>query len=68
MLIGLLSVYKIGSFGESLVSTLKGIMKYVSLNNHPRQARPTLVNINFNETIFFHLLLVLISVVEVEHY
>ena len=35
MFVGLLSVFTLGSFDESLVSNLKGPMKCVSLNNHP---------------------------------
>ena len=51
MLIGL-SV-RIGSFGESLVSNWKGSIKCVSLNNHPYQARPTIIYINSDETLFY---------------
>ena len=36
-----------------------------TLNNHPPQARATLTNINSDKTRFIHLLLVLISVMEV---
>ena len=53
MFIGLLSVCTRGSFGESLISNSKGPIKYVSLNNHPCQARSNLVNINSNETLFY---------------
>ena len=49
----LLSVCAIGSFGESLVSNSKGPIKCVSLSKHPCQARPTIVNINSDETLFF---------------
>ena len=49
----LLSVCAIGSFGESLVSNSKGLIKCVSLSKHPCLARPTLVNINPYETLFF---------------
>ena len=63
--IGLLSVSATESFGESLVSNLQGPIKCIFLNDHPCQARLTLVNINSGETFFIHLLLVLISVVEV---
>ena len=45
--LGLLGASTIGSFGESLVSDLK----CVSLNNQPCKARPTLVNINTDETL-----------------
>ena len=58
---GLLSICVIGSFKESLVSNLKCI----SLKNQPCKARLTIVNINSDKTIFMHLLLVLISLVEV---
>ena len=64
ILIGLLNVCTKASFCESLVSNSKGPIKCVSLNNHPCQARPKLVNMNSDETLFTHLLLVLISVVE----
>ena len=52
MFIGLLSVCTI-SFGESLVSNSKGPISCVSLNNHPRTAGSTLVNINSEETFFY---------------
>ena len=51
--IGLLSVCKIRSFGESLVSNSKGSIKCVSFNNHPCQARPSLVNVNSDESLFY---------------
>ena len=51
--IGLLSVCTIGSIDESIVSNSKGPIKCVSLNNRPCQARPTLVNINSDETHFY---------------
>ena len=51
--IGLLSVCSTGSSGESLVSNSKGHIKYVSLNNWPCPARPTLVNINSNEYLYY---------------
>ena len=44
VLIGLLRVYTIGRFGESLVFNSKGPLKCVSLSNHPCQTRPILVN------------------------
>ena len=65
MFIGLLSICIIGSFGELLGSNSKGPIRCVSLNNHACQARPTFVNINSDETLFIHLLLVLKTVVEV---
>ena len=53
MFIGLLSVCTTGHFGESLVSYSKGSIKCVSLNNHPCQAKPTLVYKNSDETLFY---------------
>ena len=44
MFIELLSTCSIGNFGESLASNSKGRLKWMSLNNRPCQARPTLVN------------------------
>ena len=42
-----------GSFDESLISNSKGPIKYVSLSNHPCQAkRPTLINVNSDKTRF----------------
>ena len=65
MFFGLLSPNTIEDFHDSLVYNLKGPMKSVYVNNHPYQARPTLVNKNSDETFFILLLLVLISLVEV---
>ena len=53
MFIGLLSICAIGSFGSSLASNYRKPIKYVSINNRPCQARPTLVNINSDETLFY---------------
>ena len=53
MFIGLLNVCAIGSFGESLVSNSKGPLKCLTLNNQPCQARPMVVNINSDETLFY---------------
>ena len=53
MFIGLLSVWTMWSFGESLVSNSKVPIKYVSLNNHLCQATVTLVNVNSSETLFY---------------
>ena len=53
MFIGLLSICAIGSFGLSLVSNYKKPIKCVSTKNQPCQARPTLVNINSDETLFY---------------
>ena len=50
MFIEILNAFKKESFGESLGSNSKGWIKYVSLNNRPRQAR--LTNINSNERLF----------------
>lgn len=49
MFIGSLSVYKIGSFSESLVSNWNKCMKCVSLINHWCQARQVLDNIKSDE-------------------
>ena len=51
--IGLLSVCTIGSFGVSLVFNSKETLKFLALNSQPRQLRPTLININSNETLFY---------------
>ena len=53
--LGLLSVCKIWSFHESLVSNSKKKKKCVSLNNHRCQDRPTLGNINSNEILFVNI-------------
>ena len=53
MFIGLLSVNTIGNVYESLVSYWKGSIKCLTLNNRPYQARPTILNINSNETHFY---------------
>ena len=52
MFIGLLSVCAI-SFSESLVSNSKGPTNCASLNNHPCTAGPTVVNIKYEETLFY---------------
>ena len=52
-------------YGEWLTSNSWEHLKFISLNNHPYQAGPTLFNINSYETLFVDLLLVLISVVEI---
>ena len=44
-----------GSFVESLASNSKGHVKCASLNNQPCQARPTIVDINFNDILFYPL-------------
>ena len=53
MFIGLLSVYTIRSFGFSLTFNSKGPTKCVYINNQPRKARSTLVNLNSNQTLFY---------------
>ena len=55
MFIGLLSVCITGSFGESLASNSKGYIKCASLNNQPCQARPTIVDIDLNDILFYPL-------------
>ena len=47
--IELLSVCAIGSLRESLLSNLK----CVSLNNQPCKAKPAIVNINSDRTLFY---------------
>ena len=49
----LLSACATGSFGESLVPNLKRPIKCVQKKNHPCKARPTLVDINSYETLFY---------------
>ena len=51
--IELLSACTVETFRESLASHFEGSMKCVSLNNQRYKTRPTLVNINFNETLFY---------------
>ena len=53
MFIGLLSVWTMWSFGESLVSNSKVPIKYVSLNNYLCQATVTLVNVSSSETLVY---------------
>ena len=52
MFIGLLSIWTVGSFGESLVSNSKGPIKCLTLNNRLCQAKPTL-DTNSDETLFY---------------
>ena len=52
-IIGLLSVWAIRNFGESLTSNSQGPIKCASLNNHLCKAKPTLVNLNSSETLFY---------------
>ena len=51
--IRLSSVYKKGNFCESGVPYLKGPIKCLSLNKHPCQAQPTLVDVNSDEALFY---------------
>ena len=53
MFIELLRVYAIGRFPASSASNSGEYLKCISLNNQACQARPTLVNINFDETLFY---------------
>ena len=53
LFIGLLSVCTLVRFSRSLPPNYKRPIKCVSLNNHPRQARKTLVNINSEGTLFY---------------
>ena len=62
-LIGLLSACTEVPFGRSVPP--KEPIKCLTSSDRPCQARPTLVNMNSNETLFIHLLLVMISVMEV---
>ena len=52
---GLLNACTIVSFSGSLASNFKELVKCISLNNQPCQARPTLADINSNETFFYPL-------------
>ena len=49
----IICAFTIGGFGESLAFNSKGPINCVSLNTQPCKARPTLVNINFAETLFY---------------
>lgn len=51
--IRLLSASTTGSVGESLTSKSKGLIKCVSLSKRPCYARPTLVNRNPNEPLYY---------------
>ena len=48
----LLSAGTLGIFRKSLAFNSKGTLKLVSLNNEPCQTRPTVVNIDSDETLF----------------
>ena len=45
----------VGSFAESLASNSKGYIKCASLSNQTCQARPTIVDIDFNDILFYPL-------------
>lgn len=53
LLWGLLQACKIRRFSESLAYKSKGRIKSVSINNTTWQTRATLVNINFDKTIYY---------------
>ena len=53
MFIELLSAGAIVSFDESLTSNSIGPIKCISLNNQPCQAKPKLLNINSNQSLFY---------------
>ena len=53
MFIGLLSVCRVVSFTGPLASNFKEPLKCVTFNNQQCQARPTVVDINFNEILFY---------------
>ena len=53
MIVVLIIPFTIGRFDASLASNYKEPIKCVSLNNKPCQTRPTIVNLNSNETLFY---------------
>ena len=53
MFIGSLRVCTQVSFGGPLTPNNKELITCVTLNNRPCQVRPTIVNINSNETLFY---------------
>ena len=63
--IGLLRVCTGETFGGLLASTTKGPIKHVSLNNRLWQTRPTLVNINFHQLLYYPLQSMLINAMKV---
>ena len=65
MFIGLLSAGTLGSFGESLGCNFEEHLKCIYLKNRPCQAKTTFLIKSLTKLFFIHLLLVLISVVEV---
>ena len=46
-------VCSVEDFGDSLACSSQGPMKCVPLNNQKCQVRPTLVDINFDKTVFY---------------
>ena len=52
MFIGLLSICTIGSVSKSLASYSEAYLNFISLDNWPCQAKPTLVNINSNQPLY----------------
>ena len=53
MFIGILSACTKGLFDGSLASNSKGYWNCESLNNQSCQAKPTLININSNEPLYY---------------
>ena len=53
IVVGLLRICEIVSFGKSLASIYKGPLKCLSLNNQTCQARPTILKKNSDETLFY---------------
>ena len=49
----LLSIWATGTFDSLLATNYKEPIKCVYLNNPPCQTRPTIVNINSGETLFY---------------
>ena len=49
MIIGLLSVFSTRGFGESLAFNSEERIIFISLNNVPCHARPTVLDINSND-------------------
>ena len=56
-LIGFLSACTTETFGRSLAANSKGHTKLFSLNNQTCQARPTLLDINSDEPLFYPFIL-----------
>ena len=53
MFVVLVSVFTAGVFDRSLASNTEGRIKYVAPNNQLFQARPTLLNINTNQPLYY---------------